>query len=139
MACEIQLMKDREARVQLPAPKNSKVIGCIWVYTLKKNDKGVICRYKARLVAQGHNQRIGETYEETFSPVENFSLIRMFFVIFVGILKWTHCQLDIKCAYVYANLKECIYMKEPQGFIDPIKTDYVCNLKKAINGLHQSG
>ncbi|GIX83756.1 hypothetical protein CDAR_71531 [Caerostris darwini] len=48
MADEIQLTKDREAREQLPPPKNSKVIGCIWVYTLKKNDKGAICRYKAR-------------------------------------------------------------------------------------------
>ncbi|GIX95498.1 retrovirus-related Pol polyprotein from transposon TNT 1-94 [Caerostris darwini] len=77
-ADEFRVMKDGEVWELVPAPKNSKVIGCRWVYTLKKNEKGVICRYKARLVTQGHNQRKGETYEDTFSPVVNFSLIRMF-------------------------------------------------------------
>ncbi|GBM73395.1 hypothetical protein AVEN_163196-1 [Araneus ventricosus] len=101
---EIEVMK--EVWELVPTLQNSKAIGCRWVYALKKNEKGEICRYKASLVAQGNSQQKGETYEETSSPVVNFSLARMFFVIFVSMLKWTNCQL----AVLYAKLKENIYI-----------------------------
>ncbi|GFW89597.1 retrovirus-related Pol polyprotein from transposon TNT 1-94 [Trichonephila clavipes] len=136
---EIKVMKERDVWELIPAPQDSKVIGCRWVYTLKTDSKGKICRYKARLVAQGHNQQKGESYDETFSPVVNFSLVRLFFVVFVCLLKWTHCQLDIKCAYLYANLNEHVYIRQPQGFESLNKINHVCLLKKAIYRLHQSG
>ncbi|GFX67838.1 retrovirus-related Pol polyprotein from transposon TNT 1-94 [Trichonephila clavipes] len=84
---EINVMKERDVWELVPAPQDSKVIGCRWVYTLKTDSKGIICRYKARLVAKGHNQQKGESYDETFSPVVNFSLVRLFFVLFVCLLK----------------------------------------------------
>ncbi|GIY16860.1 hypothetical protein CEXT_660461 [Caerostris extrusa] len=49
MADEIQVMNDRQAWKLMSASKNSKVIGCRWVYTLKKDEKDVICRCKARV------------------------------------------------------------------------------------------
>ncbi|GFT96639.1 retrovirus-related Pol polyprotein from transposon TNT 1-94 [Trichonephila clavipes] len=54
---EIKVMKEKDLWELVPAPQDSKVIGCRWVYTLKTDSKGKICRYKARLVAQGHNKR----------------------------------------------------------------------------------
>ncbi|GBM20638.1 Retrovirus-related Pol polyprotein from transposon TNT 1-94 [Araneus ventricosus] len=136
---EIQVIKERKVWDLVPKPANSKVIGCRWVYTLKQDEKGVIVRYKARLVAQGFGQIQGIHYDEIFNPVVNFSIIRMCFSVLVCKQKWRHSQLDIKCAYLYASLQETIFMSQPQGFVDPNKPDHVCHLNKALYGLHQSG
>lgn len=136
---EINMMTDRSVWELVPKPENVKVLGNRWVYTLKRDDKNVVVRYKARLVAQGFRQQKGEHYDEVFSPVVNFSVIRLFFTILVCSLKWNHCQLDVKSAYLYAPLAEKIYMKQPQGFVNRDKPNYVCYLKKALYGLHQSG
>nr|GFC75979.1 copia protein [Tanacetum cinerariifolium] len=42
----------------------SRAIGTKWVYRNKKDEKGVVIRNKARLVAQGHTQEEGIDYEE---------------------------------------------------------------------------
>lgn len=94
-------------------------------------------KFKARLVAQGHKQRKGETYDEVFSPIANFSIIRLFFCILVQTFGWLNCQLDVTNAYLYAKLNCEIFMRPPDG----VKTDpnMVCKLDKALYGLHQSG
>ncbi|GFW81633.1 hypothetical protein TNCV_2883101 [Trichonephila clavipes] len=51
---------------------------------------------------------------------------------------WTHLQMDIVGAYLYAPLKEVIYM-EPQGFKEQGKDNLYCRLDCALYGLHQSG
>ncbi|GBL95176.1 hypothetical protein AVEN_20455-1, partial [Araneus ventricosus] len=64
MDAEMHNMKTRKVWSLVPAPpKEVKVVGCRWVYNLKKNNKGKAVRYKARLVAQGFSQRKGENYE----------------------------------------------------------------------------
>lgn len=132
-------MKDRKVWKLVTAPCDVKPLGCRWVYTIKKDDTGKIARYKARLVAQGYSQIKGETYDETFSPVVNFSIIRFFFSALVSCLHWTHIQCDVKCAYLYAPLDENIWMKEPKGFETNGEQNLVCKLQRAIYGLHQSG
>ncbi|GFY00939.1 retrovirus-related Pol polyprotein from transposon TNT 1-94 [Trichonephila clavipes] len=136
---EIHIMSERCVWELVPRSEKEKVIGNRWVYTIKKNEGGKILRYKARLVAQGYRQHKGETYNEVFSPVVNFSIIRMFFTVLVCCFGWSHCQLDIKCAYLYANLGERVLMQQPQGFINHERPHYVCLLNKAIYGLHHSG
>ncbi|UYV78561.1 hypothetical protein LAZ67_16002003 [Cordylochernes scorpioides] len=120
-------------------PQGVKILGNKWVYSIKRDDKNNIKRYKARLVAQGYRQKYGIDYTDIFSPVVNFSIIRFLFIILVSLLKWKHVQLDVKSAYLYGNLKEKIYMQQPDGFKIKGSEEKVCLLEKTIYGLHQSG
>lgn len=136
---ELKVIHDRKVWTLVKPPKDISPLGCRWVYTIKRNEKGEIARFKCRLVAQGFKQVKGQTYEETFSPVVNFSIIRFFFSLLVSYMGWSHHQCDVKNAYLYAPLLETIYMKQPPGFSVLGKEDYICKLNKALYGLHQSG
>ena len=81
---EIQTMHDRKVWTLIKLPEGKQPLGCRWVYTVKRTETGEIARYKARLVAQGYKQIKGESYDETFSPVVNFGLIRFFYAILVS-------------------------------------------------------
>ncbi|GBM24292.1 Retrovirus-related Pol polyprotein from transposon TNT 1-94 [Araneus ventricosus] len=135
---EINMMSNRNVWELVPKPENIKILGNKWIFTIKRDENGKTVRHKARLVAQGFSRQKGEHYGDVFNPVVNFS-IRMFFSVLVCLHEWKHCQIDIKCAYLYAPIKETILMKQPQGFINLDKPNHVCLLKRALYGLHQSG
>ena len=80
---EMEIMFKRGVWRLTTLPEKVKPLGCRWVFTLKRNEKGEIVRYKARLVAQGYKQIKGESYNEVFSPMVNFGVIRFFFSILV--------------------------------------------------------
>jgi histone deacetylase 1/2 len=113
------------------------VVGCKWIFRLKRHTDGTVARYKARLVAKGFNQRPGLDYHETFSPVVKPTTIRL--VLSIAISNgWQFHQLDINNAFLQDTLTEDVYMAQPPGFSDPDKADFVCKLRKAIYGLKQA-
>lgn len=138
MESEIKTMHSRDVWKLVEPPPNIKPVGCRWVYTVKRDENGKIVKFKARLVAQGYTQIRGESYEETFSPVINFSLIRFFFSVLVSLNGWFHTLCDVTGAYLYASLDKEIYMEQPPGFVKGDKNK-ICKLNRAIYGLHQSG
>nr|GEX91925.1 hypothetical protein [Tanacetum cinerariifolium] len=48
------------------------------VFRNKKDERGIVVRNKARLVAQGHTQEEGIDYEEVFAPVARIEVISAF-------------------------------------------------------------
>nr|GEY92231.1 hypothetical protein [Tanacetum cinerariifolium] len=50
-------------------PHRKRAIGTKWVFRNKKDERGIIVRNKAQLVAQGHTKEEGIDYEEVFAPV----------------------------------------------------------------------
>lgn len=121
----------------VPPVNNANVIDCKWVYRLKKDSQGKITRYKARLVAKGFRQQPGIDYQETFSPVIKATTIRVLLSLAVT-NQWSLRQLDVQNAFLHGNLTETVYIRQPQGFVDPTKPDHVCRLHKALYGLKQA-
>ncbi|KAD3068070.1 hypothetical protein E3N88_35950 [Mikania micrantha] len=121
----------------VPPVPNANVVDCKWVYRLKHDEHGNIKRYKARLVAKGFNQQPGIDYHETFSPVVKSTTVWVVLSLAVT-RQWPLRQLDVQNAFLHGDLKETVYLRQPQGFIDPQKPQHVCLLHKSLYGLKQA-
>jgi hypothetical protein len=113
------------------------LVGCKWVFRIKRNPDGSIGCYKARLVAKGFHQRPGCDYTETFSPVVKPVTIRIILTLAVR-QGWSVRQLDVNNAFLQGTLKEEVFMVQPPGFVNKHFPDNVCRLKKALYGLKQA-
>ncbi|GKA82968.1 putative ribonuclease H-like domain-containing protein [Tanacetum coccineum] len=91
-------------------PNGKKAIGTKWVFRNKKDERGIMIRNKARLVAHGHRQEEG-------------------FLVY---------QMDVKSAFLYGTIEEEVYVTQPSGFKDPDHSDKVYKVVKALYGLHQA-
>nr|GEW20968.1 putative ribonuclease H-like domain-containing protein [Tanacetum cinerariifolium] len=101
----------RMVKDQVDLPKGKSAIGSKWVFRNKKDERGIVVRNKARIVAQGNTQEEGIDYDEIFAPVARIKAIRLFLA--------------------YASLWD-------YGFKDPDYPDKVYKMVKALYGLHQA-
>nr|GEU79242.1 reverse transcriptase domain-containing protein [Tanacetum cinerariifolium] len=134
---ELLQFKMQKAWILVDLPYGKRDIGTKWVYRNKKDERGIVIRNKARLVAQGHTQEEGIDNEEVFAPVARIEAIRLFlaYVSFKGFLVY---QMDVKSAFLYGTIKEEVYVCQPPGFEDPDHPDKVYKVVKALYGLHQA-
>ncbi|GKG14667.1 putative ribonuclease H-like domain-containing protein, partial [Tanacetum coccineum] len=99
-------------------PKGKHAIGTKWVYSNKKDERGIVVRNKARLVAQGYTQEGGIDYDEVFAPVPRIEAIRLF-LAYASFMRFILYQMDVKSAFLYGTIKEEVYVCQPLGFEDP--------------------
>ncbi|PWA54556.1 ribonuclease H-like domain, Reverse transcriptase, RNA-dependent DNA polymerase [Artemisia annua] len=118
-------------------PKGHKAIGLKWVFKTKKDANGNIVKHKARLVAKGYIQEHGIDFEEVFAPVARMETIRLLLAIAAN-NKWEVHHLDVKSAFLHGDLKEEVYVSQPEGFIKKENSGKVYRLIKALYGLKQA-
>lgn len=138
-ACQDEIksiMKNRTwDLVELPA--GAKAIGLKWIFKIKRNSDGSINKFKARLVAKGYIQRHGNDFDEVFAPVARIETIR-FLLALAAAKGWQVHHLDVKTAFLHGDLKEEVYVSQPEGFEVMGQENKVYKLRKALYGLRQA-
>ncbi|GKC85925.1 putative ribonuclease H-like domain-containing protein [Tanacetum coccineum] len=128
------MTKINEEHVDLPRDK--WVIGTKWVFKNKKDERGIVVKNKARLVAQGYTHEEGIDYDEVFAPVARIEAIRLF-LAYASFKDFVVYQMDVKSTFLYGKIEEEVYVCQPPGFEDLKFPNKVYKVEKALYGLHQ--
>ena len=90
-----------------------------------------------RVIAKGFVQKPGIDYMDTYAPVTWMELTRA--ILHIGAsLDWEIHQMDIKMAFLHGDLKEEVYMEQPEGMKEPGKESWVCYMRKTLYRLMQA-
>ncbi|GJY48008.1 retrovirus-related pol polyprotein from transposon TNT 1-94 [Tanacetum coccineum] len=108
-----------------------------WIYKVKLDEYGDVLKNKARLVAKGYRQEEGINFKESFAPIARIEAIRIF-IANAASKNMTIYQMDVKTTFLNGELKEEVYVCQPEGFVDPDHPTHVYRLKKALYGLKQA-
>ncbi|GJV37049.1 putative ribonuclease H-like domain-containing protein [Tanacetum coccineum] len=134
---ELLQFKLQKVWVLVDLPYGKKVIGTKWVFRNKRDERSIVVKNKARLVAQGFRQEEGIDYDEVFAPVARIEAIRLF-LAFASYMGFTVYQMDVKSTFLYGTIEEEVYVHQPPGFVDLAHPNKVYKVIKALYGLHQA-
>jgi len=137
MQTEFNALLQNQTWTLVSPQQANNLVGCKWVFKVKRKVDGSIERHKARLVAKGFHQQARLDYGETFSPVVKLTTI--WTVMSMAYSRgWDMRQIDIQNAFLHGFLDEEAYMSQPPGFSHPTLLNHVCKLHKALYGLKQA-
>nr|CAN67986.1 hypothetical protein VITISV_010770 [Vitis vinifera] len=92
-----------------PSTKSQNLVGCKWIFRIKRNLDGSIAQYKAPLVAKGFHQLPGIDYAETFSPVVK-PTTGLLILSLAFSFNWSLCQLDVNNVFSSWDFcQKCVY------------------------------
>ncbi|GJU58100.1 retrovirus-related pol polyprotein from transposon TNT 1-94 [Tanacetum coccineum] len=129
---------DNDPFVNVFAPKPSSDKSSSWdIYKVKLDEYGDVLKNKVRLVANGYRQKEGINFEESFASVARIEAIGIF-IANAANKNIIIYQMDVKTLFLNSELKEEVYVSQPEGFVDPDHQTHVYNLKKALYGLKQA-
>ncbi|GKC50611.1 gag-pol polyprotein [Tanacetum coccineum] len=115
-------------------PDYVMIIALKWIYKVKLDEYGDVLKNKVRLVAKGYRQEKGIDFEKSFALVARIEAIRIF-IANAASKNIIIYQMNVKIAFLNGELKEEVYVNQPEGFIDPDHPTHVYRLKKALYGL----
>jgi hypothetical protein len=141
---ELKAHADRGTWQYVPAanlPPNANVITCRWVWKVKyANVQGKESLFKARLVARGFQQREGIDYNEVFAPTVSYTSVKILLAL-TATNGWHLIGIDVNTAFLYAEMKEEVYMRHPEGLDVPCDergNPMVLRLMRSLYGTKQA-
>nr|GEV10128.1 retrovirus-related Pol polyprotein from transposon TNT 1-94 [Tanacetum cinerariifolium] len=121
----------------VPRPDKIVIITLKWIYKVKLDELGGTLKNKAQFVARGYLQEDGIDFEESFTLVERLEALRIF-LTYATHKNMVVYQIDVKIAFLNDNLREEVYVSQPNEFVDPDILNHMYKLKKALYGLKQA-
>jgi Reverse transcriptase (RNA-dependent DNA polymerase) len=115
----------------IPPPERRIICNC-WVFDRKTDGWKQAC-----LVAKGFSQIEGIDYDDIFSPVVRYELVRLI-VALAALQHWHMSSVDVKTAFLYGELDEELFMEQPEGFKKKGHEHKVFHLKWALYKLKQA-
>nr|GEW68307.1 ribonuclease H-like domain, reverse transcriptase, RNA-dependent DNA polymerase [Tanacetum cinerariifolium] len=137
MEIELDLINKNNTWTLTTLPMNQKAIGLKWVFMTKRDAKGKIINYNAQLIAKGYVQEQGIDFDEVFALVAQIETVRLILAL-AAYHGWQVHHLDVKSAFLHEDLKEEVYVTQPEGFIQQGNSGKVYKLIKALYGLRQA-
>jgi hypothetical protein len=136
------LQDDLDCWELVPHCPDMNVLPSTWAFKCKRFPDGRVKKFKARFCARGDRQKEGIDFFETWSPVVQWTTVRIMMILSVILNLETH-QADITAAFVHATLppEEEVYIHQPRGFIQPgtsTKSHVLKKLRRALYGLKQA-
>eukprot|EP00894_Picocystis_sp_ML_P000666 jgi/Pico_ML_1/51183/g2261.t1 len=105
----------------VPLPPGRTPLTTTWVFKVKTDGDGQVERYKARLCVRGFEQRAGVDFHEVFAPTSG-KVAQRAFLTYAALVNYEVQQVDIKTAFLNAELNEDIYLQIPEGLKGSMKT-----------------
>jgi hypothetical protein len=137
MNLEFDALLRNQTWTLVPPHPSQNLIGCKWVFRVKRKADDTVERHKARLVAKGFHQQFGVDYDETYSPVIKPTTVRTVLSLAIS-SSWCLRQIDIQNAFLHGNLSEEVFMSQPPGYKHSLYPNHVCKLQRALYGLKQA-
>jgi hypothetical protein len=139
---EIETLEKIKAWTIVPRTDDiTNVLPSTWAFKVKRYPDGTVKKFKGRFCARGDKQIQGVDFIETYSPVVQWTTIRLMLVL-ECILSLCSKQGDITCAFLHASLgkDEAVYIEMPQGVkqYDKNGKPKVLTLNRTLYGLRQS-
>lgn len=104
----------------VPHNPGSNIVGQKWVYKIKRDQRGDDSALKSVSYCKRFQTETCIDYIETFSPLVKSTTIRV--VLSLAVTKqWPLRKLDVQNAFLHGDLKETVYLEQPQGFVNPYK------------------
>jgi len=116
-------------------PASGTLLSAKWIFKLKRDSRGNIEKFKARLVARGFQQVQGVNYGETFAPVARIESVRTLLAV-AAARNYAVERFDVSTAFLYGQVDEDIYLEPPEGV--QIAKNECLKLNKALYGLKQA-
>ncbi|GJV71906.1 retrovirus-related pol polyprotein from transposon TNT 1-94 [Tanacetum coccineum] len=91
----------------------------------------------AKVFAKGYGQEEGIDFEESFALVARLEAVRIF-VAYAAHKNFPIYKIDVKTTFLNGLLKEKVFVRQPDGFVDPDFPNHLYRLKKALYGLKQA-
>jgi hypothetical protein len=137
MTEEYQSILNNDVWDIVPILEGKSVVTSKWIYKIKHAADGSVKKYKAIFVARGFSQVEGINYEETFSPVAQYTSICTIIALATS-MGWKVHQMDVQTTFLNGDIDEEFYIEQPEGFVIPDEKTHVCRLKKSLYGLKKA-
>ena len=138
---EVEKLVDMDFADVVSEVEGMNPLDCFNLFKVKMFLDGIVNEYKSRVVIRGDLQTKDVDFFDTHSPVANQESVRLVIAIVVQ-KRLNAFHIDFTSAYIYGTLKETIYMRMPDGFVQYEEdgvTEKIFKLKRSIYGLKQAG